>query len=296
MKKFAGYVLRLTGVLLMACFYFASAQHADKLKGCERTAQILMERTSLTYAQVKEIKAGEEEQDVPKSFAAWNQKNEVTVQNKDLYRQHTVSAVGVFGRSDLLIPGSSWLDESDREGCLIDEKTARELFGSTGVAGQVISVGEKEKTIRGILYGVSDTVLYEADETETFTNLTVYMEAGATVDQIRQDFMMRHGLEGRFVRMDILKTVADLARLTFSIPPDLIPTKWSDFGFWSETFEKEKESVLLLMLTEKQKPMELYMKELYPAVAYGLLAIWLAVSAVSKGIKYLTCFLQTKFR
>lgn len=283
MKKY----MRMAGtalcVLLMVCFYYRAVSCLDRLKSCKKTALILMESSPLNLEQVRRIRRNEEEQDVPGSFTAWRQENEVTVQNRDLQRRHTVSVVAVCGRSDLLLQGTGWLDETDREGCLIDEKTARALFGSTNVEGLAIEVGKEEKIIRGILKGVSDAVLYEETENEKlFTNLTVYMENGTTYDNIRQDFMMRYALEGRFVRMDILERLAGFACLKFSLPQELIPTKWSDFGFWSEALRREKESLLLLMLSEKQKPMEIYRKDFYQAVGCGLAAVVLAIEIMKK--------------
>lgn len=270
-------------VLLMACFYYRAVSCLGRLKPCEKSALILMERSPQSLEQVRRIRENEEEQDIPRSFTAWRQENEVTAKNRNLQRQHTVSVVAVYGRSDLLLQGTGWLDETDTEGCLIDEKTAGALFGSTSVEGMTIEVGEEEKIIRGLLKGVSDTILYEETENEKlFTGLTVSMESAAAYDTIRQDFMMRHALEGKFVRMDILERLAGVACLKFSLPQELIPTKWSDFAFWSEALQREKESFLLLLLSEKQKPMEIYMKDFCQAVGFGLAAVIMAVVIIQK--------------
>lgn len=283
MQKF----MRIAGTILCLCImaasHFWAVSCASRLKACERTAMILMESSPLTLERVRQMQDLEAGQEIPGSFTAWEQKNEISVTNKDLQRNRTVSAVVICGRSDLILRGTSWLDDTDKNGCLIDEKTAYELFGSTDIAGQIIYIGGKEKVVRGILYDVSNAVLYEEDDSmEKFTNIAVYMEKGITYDDVRQDFMSRHGLTGKFVRIDILERIANLACIRFGIPDDLIPTKWSDFNFWSEALEREKESFLLLMLTEKQKPLEVYMKDFYPAVGYGLLSVVTAVIILRK--------------
>lgn len=283
MKKYVRMAGTALCALLIICFYCRALSCLYRLKPCSRSAFLLMESSPLNLGQVQQIRRNEEEQDIPKSFTAWRQENDVTAKNPDLQRRHRVSVVAICGRSDLLLQGTGRLDETDREGCLIDEKTAEALFGSTDVEGMTIEVGEEEKVIRGILKNVQDTVLYEeTDKEKLFTNLTVYREKGEPYDSIRQDFMMRHALEGKFVRMDILERLAGFACLKFSLPQELIPTKWSDFSFWSEALQREKESFLLLMLSEKQKPMELYLKDFYQAVANGLAAVILAGVMIRK--------------
>lgn len=270
-------------LFIMAASYFSAVSCANRLKACERAAMILMESSPLTLEKVRQIQEQETGQDIPESFTAWEQKNEISVENKDLQRSRTVSLIVICGRSDLLLRGTAWLDDTDRNGCLIDEKTAYELFGSTNISGQIVHIGEKAKVVRGILYDASDTILYEADDSsEIFTNLTVYMDKGMTYEDIRQDFMSRHGLTGKFVRQDILAWIANMACMKFELSADLTPTKWSDFDFWSEALEREKESFLLLMLTEKQKPVEIYMKDFYSAVGYGVLSFMTAIIIMRK--------------
>ena len=47
------------------------------------------------------------------------------------------------------------------------------------------------------------------------------------------------------------------------IPADLAPGKWSDFSFWASYWARKRESLLLLLLTEKQKPMEPYLGDFH---------------------------------
>ena len=128
----------------------------------------------------------------------------MTVQNRELNQSCVADAVKICGRSDILVQGSTWLDEEDTEGCLIDEKTAVKLFGSTAVEGRKITVKEREKTIRGILYGVSDVIVFEAEDLTPFSALQVMTDSETGYEKIRQEFMMRNSLSGRFLKLDLL--------------------------------------------------------------------------------------------
>lgn len=323
MKKYVRGALRAVCLLAVLFLYVSAQQQAEKLAACNRTALILMERSPLTGSRVEEMQKAEEEQEQPREFTAWSQKNGVEIKNENLARSHTVAAVAVCGRSDLVLEGTARLDGDDREGCLIDENTAEKLFGNTNVTGLPVEIAGEEKIIRGILYDAEDTVLYEADKEEEFPYLTVTTDGSTSYEKLRQDFMARHALEGSFVRMDTLGRILGLLVLLIplivvcragghclrqaweyrrewagalllaaalcmvcfcvlavgqiQIPADMIPTKWSDSGFWSDFVEKERQSLLLLLLTEKQKPLQSFVEGFYLGAGESLTAVILAL-------------------
>lgn len=319
-KKYGRNLLVALSFVLSLALYFMALQYTKRLEICQQAAVLLMEGSPLTASQVLQMMEQEKEQEQPRLFAAWQQENEVTAENRDLNRSYTVSAVAVCGRSDIVMRGSTWIDEEDTDGCLIDETTARQLFGSTEVTGMTVEVAGREKIVRGILSGAADVVLYQADETQSLGNLTVSMRTGEGYEGVRQDFMMRYALSGKFLRMDTLYRAAKILCLiiplfaggqlfivgvkaswhsrkeregiyygilsvfcagillyflirNIEIPKDMIPTKWSDFDFWKNWWQNEKESLLLLMLTEKQKPQQIYLAGFYPVLKCSILAL-----------------------
>ncbi|MDO4345276.1 MAG: hypothetical protein Q4C50_10780 [Eubacteriales bacterium] len=301
-------IRRILCVLLIAFFYVQAWRFSGKMEKSKDTVLILMDANPVDAEQAKAMQEKEKEQETPREFVLWNQKNEVEIENENLKRTHTAAAVAVAGRSDLLMKGTARVDEEDKKGCLIDEHTAIKLFGNTNVTGLTVNVAGEEKVIRGLLFDAKDTVLYEAEGKEQkFTNLTVFTGDGAPYYEVRQDFMMRHELEGRFLRMDLLSWAARLLcllipllaggrilaaalglafrhrreqagiwialggaacfggllwmlALKISLPSDMIPTKWSDFEFWGGLWENWRESFLLLLLTEKQRPIQAYVE------------------------------------
>lgn len=202
--RYKGVVAGLAGVILLAVLYYMTVQNLLALEPCQNTAVILLDDSTMTRKEALAVAEAEKEQENPYTFTAWTQEEEVTVQNRELNRSCVADAVEICGRSDILMQGSTWLDEEDTEGCLIDEKTAAELFGSTAVEGMKITIKEKERTIRGILYGVSDVIVFEAEELTPFTALQVVTDSGIRYEEIKQEFMMRNSLTGRFLKTDLL--------------------------------------------------------------------------------------------
>lgn len=325
MKKYVRGTLRASMLLVILLLYVLGQRQARALTACERTALILLEGSPLSGQDVAEIRSTEEEQKQPREFTAWNQENNIKIENSNLARTHTVAAVIACGRSDLILEGTARLDMDDHDGCLIDANTAQKLFGNTNIVGLSVEVGGKKKIIRGILYDAEDTVLYEAGGAkQEFTNLTVKLDGNMSYENLRQDFMARHALNGKFVRMNTLGWILGslvlliplilgcrlfmrclqaaweyrqeregiflfaaaaacaacflglLAR-QIRIPADMIPTKWSDFGFWSDLLEKERQSLLLLLLTEKQKPLQSFVESFYLGAGESLPAVILAL-------------------
>lgn len=308
--------LCVAGILLAGYCYLQARRFAQPLQSGAQTAVVLLNQP-VDGLQANLMRELEEAQEFPHTFALWRQENEVSAENTDLQRRHTVAAVTVYGNTSLVLHGDAWLDESDRQGCLIDENTALHLFGTVNVIGSEIRVGGERRTIRGILRNAENTVIYEAQPEEAvFSYLTVRMGTYATYEQVQQDFLMRHGLQGNVMRFDLLGWLAELfctlavllaggrmlgvcVRLAWSmrgkrgallpgigvflcaalllalffsrlsLPADVAPTKWSDFAYWNTWWERQRESMLLLMLTEKQKPLWQMMDNFYHSILFS---------------------------
>lgn len=320
------FLARLLCLLLALLFYAGGLAGQRRLSACQDTATLLLEGSSLTAGQAASMLETERAQEQPVDFALWAQQNEVTVKNEELQRQCTVSAVVIYGRSDLVMPGSARLEAGDTNGCLLGAQAARQLFGNTDVTGLSLKIGDRERTVRGILYDAGNTVLYGLDsrDGEKLTRLALPVAGITNPETLRQEFLVRHGLSGELVRTDYLTSLAQLASLLtpfllgcrllgaglrsiagakgsgqailergalfscaavffcflaqrIQIPSDMIPTRWSDFGFWREWLEGLRRSLLLLLLMEKTGLMGFWMATFGKAMAeflLGALLLW----------------------
>ena len=66
-----------------------------------------------------------------------------------------------------------------------------------------------------------------------------------------------------------------LCEFSFQLPEDFIPTKWSDFEFWSRLWKSKGDELVLLLTSEKLGPeLPLFLNSL-KAIGFGLLAVFL---------------------
>lgn len=326
----------LAGIFfLLACWCYLEAAHfAATLEQKKNAVTIQDEVLPLTRQQVRTMREIEEKQEKMFDFAAWTQQNGIWLET-EFGSTKEVSAVFLCGQGEIVFPESAGLQEGDASGCLIDEKTARDLFGSTNVVGMPIFYDGTEKKIRGILRNVENTiVLQTVEEKITFPYVTVRCNPQQSRRQVENEFMTRHALNGKVIRMETVSGIANVLTVCFpaavgiwvirmavrvlhkragavqkngadkkdgrfermmalcvcaisaaaccwifvtrlQIPTDMIPTKWSDFSFWSSWWEQERESLLILLLSEKQKPMQSWLEDFYVVLKYSLLS-WIS--------------------
>lgn len=149
-----------TGVLVCLCMGIFAWQQ-EKGRSDVQMAYLTGAGLPETNAKAMEKKAGEEDQ---LTFTAWTVQKEKTLENRELYRTAKADVLLLHGSSGLLFPGQPLLSEGDTAGCLIDEKTAYELFGDSQVEGRSLQYGDRTLEIRGVLKGVSQVAVMQAPE------------------------------------------------------------------------------------------------------------------------------------
>lgn len=71
-----------------------------------------------------------------------------------------------------------------------------------------------------------------------------------------------------------------------SLPNDMIPDKWSDFGFWGQYWKKKKEAILLLIKTSKKMPEIQNVITFYKAFIKGGIAIIGETLVLIRGVRH----------
>lgn len=95
------------------------------------------------------------------SFTLWGEQKNIFVTNPDLGRKSEGTVLTVSGRSGLVMDSSRELDVQQKTRCLIDDKMAWHLFGSTEADGQYLTVNGREYQVAGRLYHADNTVLIQ---------------------------------------------------------------------------------------------------------------------------------------
>lgn len=218
-------------------------------------------------------------------ITAWNRGPRITIYNNKLNTTTKTRIITVFGEMAKVCPFQikfgSFCYEKDTLGCVIDEKTAYDLFRDKNVVGNTITYESKQYVIRGIVKSKEQLVIIiNNDEKTSFTNLEMKLEDGTGVAAINflNDYQLTSDyitvLEGSFyvrllyntaifpavyiwiylvvfflkkayTKRNILLQCFVYTLVTVLIsyvffkttrlyfPDRWIPTRWSDFSFWS---------------------------------------------------------------
>lgn len=100
------------------------------------------------------------------NIAFFSENQNAAIRNEELNRTSKSLEVIVSGNTTLLFPNQYPLEPGDEEGCLISEKTAKELFGDTRVIGNTIQYKEKTYVIRSIIHQSNPFFVRQVTEAE----------------------------------------------------------------------------------------------------------------------------------
>lgn len=170
--------------------------------------------TTISASQYEEIVRMEEKneaRDKTPDFAFWREDTGQTIHNFQLQRQCQITTVKVRGSMEVLYNDFEKLSEEDVEGCLLDETTAMELFGSLEIEGNEVMVGDRSLIVRGILRGEKNAVVLRPIATESTDKISLGEEGDANT------FLINHGIQGEIVTDGFMKGILRLILLIFPL-------------------------------------------------------------------------------
>lgn len=225
-------------------------------------------------------------------ITAWNRGPRISIYNNKLNTTTKTRIITVFGDMAKVCPFQikfgSFCYEKDTLGCVIDEKTAYDLFRDKDVVGNTITYESKQYVIRGVVKSKEQLVIIISnDEKTSFTNLEMKLDESTGVAAINflNDYQLTSDyitvLEGSFyarllyntaifpavfiwlylvvffLKKAYKKRTILLQCLFYSVlsallsyvffktkkfyfPDRWIPTRWSDFGFWTRILKEWK--------------------------------------------------------
>lgn len=319
---------------MILCYSLAVFYNGKMMSDNPGTAAAVLTGNRLDAKSAAEVQKAEQRQDNPLQFTIWGEKENVMLLNKKYQRSSSATAVLVCNNPQLLFNGTAALAPDDKNGCLIDEKTAYDLFGSTDVAGKQLEYLDRKLTIRGLLKGINDerqlVVMQAYGEDQNLDSITVRIPEGSETETAVSEFLMRHSLEGKIMDLNLLKgitrililllpvlfafgimitllrytreekgqgisyyiwwgaviviliiTILGISRF-ITIPKEMIPTKWSDFDFWTNLCKKKEEAFLFLIQTAKHQPQIDMILAFFHSVFFSILSIILYIISFRK--------------
>lgn len=185
----------------------------------------------ITLAQARHIRETEIEKENPVDFTAWRGEEKGTVTDEEGLRSAVTTILRLCGTSEYLIPYGKILQEEDKEGCLLGEKTAEQLFGSHEVEGLTVLCDGRKLIVRGVIREPAEVfLLQETKETAVFDRIT--LKKAETSRETARKFRDSYGLE----KMTIINAKEHIWDALLS----LVPGKWSDFDGWQENIESRR--------------------------------------------------------
>lgn len=296
------FLLVLTAVLYIMAFRFE-----DLAKQNGNGIYVLLDQ-GITVAEAAELAQAEQKEEQPVGFCFYGISAAVTLKDPETGRTAQAAMVPLYGNGELLNAGLlSW-----GKGCMMDTQTAQTLFGTGRLGAQQVLVGENARSALGTVDARTPTVLVSAEEDMRLDRcvLAGWDENGK---QAAEHFLLRHGLTGKILNFYPLlifaknltllplwalllllshwagtkdKRLAWLAALAgavllgsrVTVPKDAIPSMWSDFSFWGGWLQKQRETILAILMSNigewALKTEENMVKSGICALAGTILAAW----------------------
>jgi len=156
-------------------------------------------------------------------YTGWTQTGRVELQNPDVERAVEVEKVlYYYGDNDV------FFDLILKSGCALPEEMAFQIFGTDDVLGQTVLIDKKPYVVERIRYGESAILIAKVSkDSEIFFPVLNIRTDAADVFPL-DELLFRSQISSNLVISydSILGFPASLSKV-------FIPTKWSDFEFWS---------------------------------------------------------------
>lgn len=193
------------------------------------------------------------------AIVLFREKSDIAITNKTLNRTAAGKKIEAAGNLQLIAPGKLLIGSdvpcNDSTGCVISRETAETLFGDFNILGEMVSIGEKDYIIRGILDLNSPLCIVQGDEDASYSGIRIdapKLSLSAAQQTLTGLLPENSGWisEGNLY-YGIGRAFSLLPAWKFS--DDYIPTAWSDFSFWTELFRQKSD----LFFTLLEKPLHI---------------------------------------
>ncbi len=185
----------LTGILAAACWGYALLT-ASGLAAREYGVSVRLTEAAVTNKMLEQ-ETDRMGKGTPVCSAAWTRGSSCLAVGSALGETTKVRVVAVYGDVRRALPvwrvKGALLVEDDAGGCLIDEKTAWELFHSTDALGAGVSVEGKRYAVRGIVKTYEQTLIVRNADAK-YENLEYSVSDPAAAKQSVETVLYRMGV------------------------------------------------------------------------------------------------------
>lgn len=246
-KRISLYILILFSSLFAWSIGLTSAQKVSQFSDL---SELRYDKPEIAIHQLEKMLETEEasKEKTIDTMVAWRQTKGNKLQNQVLQTSAKADVLEVYGDIRSLIPMNKLVGESlgigDKEGVIISEPIAYELWGSMDVIGKTIVWNEKDYTVRGVLEEESKLVIAqvvgEAEDAEEayFSTLRIRFVDNENILQQTEHFRNKYGLPQATV-IDLSLVGIVLSRL--GLLPGWVIGFWMIGKFYNLVYKNYKE-------------------------------------------------------
>lgn len=181
---------------------------------------------------------------------AWSRGPRITIKNTNLDTSTQTRMIQVYGSMAKVCPMrilyGNFCYEEDEKGCVIDEKTAYDLFRNKDVVGNIISYQSKEYIIRGVVKSKEQMVLIQDTKNTSFLNLELFFSNMENGEELAKNFITNYQLSSDYMTILEGNFYARLLRNTVLLPAIVI---WGYFLYLSGKQAFKRRTVPLQCIT-----------------------------------------------
>ena len=155
MKKYLKYLAAAGMLGLAGIFFYLSAASWGSMILEKNQVRFYLEQPISGSEAVKIVESSQEREESKEEdneqitdFCIWGQRERAVLSNDNLSRNILANVIMMCGNPELLFEDCRVPGREDLQGCLIDQESAWQLFGSSNVVGKEITYNGKNYTIR----------------------------------------------------------------------------------------------------------------------------------------------------
>ena len=221
-------LIRLVLFILLSMFIYTEAIYLGnilKLHYNSVSIRIDDENSLITIKAIEKALENEKdkEKEVPE-VTIWNSNKKNKIYSKDIYNDDAINTdyIGnvqdnikkikvqtyeVYGKCQQAYPMElycgSFLIKDDIYGCIVDENTCYDLFGTKNVVGNPIVLNEKIYYIRGVAKIDNPSIIVQVDDEKyKFSNIEIVYSNDERGKEFAEKFMLENGLGEDYVIYD----------------------------------------------------------------------------------------------
>lgn len=238
-KFYSKKILNIILFVIALWMFFVAYQNLIELRKYLKIASLYQANSKLSAVEAKELYENNID-NLGETFVIWGEKRNVSLYNEEFQRYCETNHIVVCGQINILFTDKdiSYFPIEDKDGCMIDEKTAFQLFGDRNASGKSVTYNGRKYIIRSVIKNESSLFITQLDENveDVADTVTMKVVEGETSGYAIQKMETAFTMQASKVDFEIFVDIANIflwlllsfivVRICFFIRKDTIKISW----------------------------------------------------------------------